>query len=560
MKTSFSKKFLACVLSVCMILTVCAGALSVSAAAAGTATIAQVEVASDATEAIVPVTLTADEAIGGAELYITVPAVANITKVDIATAGYDLTFASGETDLTATAGAPVTADVDEVDNVAKFVLLGNGDFTGVATTVVINLTFAGAFAADTTYDVDFAAGTMVGTADAEAAVALTTTKGAIKVAAAHVCSEYTYTDNGDNHTKACKGCDYSVVEDHTYVEGTCVCGAKEPVEGPIVDEELVVAGAAPSYGTSSIYVNFRIRNNILTKYSNMELVIIPQKYDATTLNLVDPVEIVVPYAELSGTGTFRTYAYEDIMLYELGLEIQYMLRGTNADGNAVQSPVYTTSVASYFKTLYEGSDDAAFRTVIVDTLVVGDTAARTFGIEGSDLAAAPSILEGFDISEATPSVDSYNTVDTHNAIDSDWGDGSTGTHRVAKGVTIGKVPYVSYRIRGASSIDLDKLSFTVSYTQITGVGTTEQYSKTFTSADTANLSKSGSFVIFKFDEVGLGDSNADISFVATYDGAEVFNSTYSIETYLGANTSNETTGDLAVALLKLGASFRVKFT
>ena len=349
---------------------------------------------------------------------------------------------------------------------------------------------------------------------------------------------------------------------HNYVDGTCAnCGNPDPDAGPAIDDTLVFAGAAVGFGTSSLQVNFRIRNNLLTKYSNMELVIIPQKYDATTLNLVEDVEeIVVPYAKLAGTGTFRTYAYADIYLYELGLEIQYMLRGVDTNGNTVVSPTYSTSPANYLKTLTPSDDLMA--TLIADTLVAGEKAAIAFGAEGSDLAAAPSILEGFDYSAATEefNMESCNKVDTHNATNADWGDGSTGTHRMSKSVTIGKVPYISYRIRGGSSIDLDKLSVNVTYTQITGVGTTAQYNRTFTSADTANLYKNGSFVLFKFDAIGLGDGNSDITFVATYDGAEVFNSEYSIETYFYNNMNSLSTDlqELATALLKLGSSFRAK--
>lgn len=334
----------------------------------------------------------------------------------------------------------------------------------------------------------------------------------------------------------------------------------EPEEpaGPIIDETLVFAGAAPGYGDSSLQVNFRIRNNLLTKYSNMELVIIPDKYDMVTLNLVEtPEEIVVPYANLSGTGTFRTYLYTDIQLYELGLTIRYMLRGTDAEGNAVESPVYETSIASYLKKLYNDSADAKFRTLLVDTLVVGDAAAKKMANQyaDSDLAKAESIIDGFDISEATPAVDTYNTIDVHNATNSAWGTES-GAHKVARSIVIEKVPSISYRIRGGSSIDLDKMSVTVSYTQVAGDGTETLYNRTFTSADTANIYKSGSFAMFKFDQIGLQDGDKDLSIVVNYDGAEAFNATYSIESYLGANMANESIGELCTAIIKLGISFR----
>ncbi|MGM9524092.1 MAG: hypothetical protein ACI3VU_06740, partial [Faecousia sp.] len=50
---------------------------------------------------------------------------------------------------------------------------------------------------------------------------------------------YIYTNNGDDHTVTCsnEGCDYTVTEAHTFVDGTCLCGAVEATD-PIVDSNL----------------------------------------------------------------------------------------------------------------------------------------------------------------------------------------------------------------------------------------------------------------------------------------------------------------------------------
>ena len=95
-------------------------------------------------------------------------------------------------------------------------------------------------------------------------------------------------------------------------------------------------------------------------------------------------------------------------------------------------------------------------------------------------------------------------------------------------VAIGQAPVITYRIRGGSSIDLDKLSVRVTYTRTAADGSTVNYDRTFTSADTANIYKQGSFAFIKFDGLGLTAGDVDVNFVATYDGAEVFNSVYSV--------------------------------
>jgi len=331
---------------------------------------------------------------------------------------------------------------------------------------------------------------------------------------------------------------------------------QEVPAGPVVDESLVVAGASVGYGVSSLQIGFRVRKTVIQKYDSMELVITAQKYDSTTLNFVEPQVTVVP---LAVGGTFTTYTYSDIYLYEIGLDIEYLLKGYDAEGNLVAvSETFTTSPASYLKTTYASSTDSKLRTLIADTLIVGDEAAKAFGVEGSDLANAPSVLEGFDISEATATYGDLNAVDLHNAVDAAYGTATSCAHQARKSVSIGKAPYISYRIKGASSLDINKLSFTVSYTQVTGSGgATAPYSKTFTAAD-GSVYKSGSFAMFKFDQVGLLDGDKDLSIVGYYDGAEVFNATYSIESYLGANTESSI-GGLAVALIKLGDSARSYF-
>lgn len=333
--------------------------------------------------------------------------------------------------------------------------------------------------------------------------------------------------------------------------------------GPVVDDALVIAGASLGFGTSSLQMTFRMRKTVieLATYDHVNLEISAQKYDTTTFNLVDPTEIVVAKADMNAVGNFYTYVYSDIQLYELGLNLTYMLKAYDAEGTCVAtSVVATSSPADYLKSLYaNNSSNEPLLTAITDTLVVGHESKLLFQKAGSDLESAASIIEGFDISKATPSVNSYNTVNTHNATNAAWGTESTCAHQARISASIGKAPYLSYRIKGASSLDISKLSFTVSYTQTTGKGTTAEYSKTFTSADSAHLAVAGSFITFKFDEIGLLDGARDVTFVATYDGAEVFNSVYSVETYLGTNKDNPTTGATLTALLKLGVSCRAYF-
>ena len=351
---------------------------------------------------------------------------------------------------------------------------------------------------------------------------------------------------------------FSVTEDgETLVEVTGTFGTFEVVEdtpvGPVVDPELVFFRAFLGFGTSSLELNFRIANEVLALYDDMEVVIIPNKYDTTTLNLVEtPSEIVVKKAELVAAGTrYMQYTYSDIFLYELGLDINYMLRAYDAEGNLVAiSDTFTTSPVTYMKERVTETTNAKEKTLYTDALIVCDEFMKKVGSDypGSDLDNAASVIEGFDTSAKTTSVPSYNTVNQFTAYDDAYGT-SGATHTVRTSVQTEKVPFINLRIMGASSLDVNKMSATVSYTSVNASGEVP-YSKDFTFTD------NGSYFNLRFDEIGLHDSDKDITFTVKYDGAEVFELVYSVESYTGANQSNESIGATMTALLHIGYSFR----
>lgn len=334
---------------------------------------------------------------------------------------------------------------------------------------------------------------------------------------------------------------------------------KEEPAGPTVDPALVFSGASLGYGTSSLQVNFRVANTVLDLYSDMHVVIIPQKYDAN-LNLVEvPEEIVIPKSALAAAGSKnKSYLFTDIELHELGLNIDYMLRAYDAEGNLVAvSETFTTSAASYLKEQFvKQASNAKFRTLVTDTLVVGYEAIERMAVSypdsflAKDLEENGSIISDFDTSEATKEIPSYNTIDTFNSYNTSYKTTSS-THQVRKSVAIGKVPYITYRIKDANGVlDLNKLSFKVSYTGATG-----DFNETYTTAN-GDISLISGWVNFKLYDISIPDGDKDIFVEAYYDGAKVFDTTYSVESYLGTRLSDANIGAVSTALIKLGISFR----
>ena len=381
------------------------------------------------------------------------------------------------------------------------------------------------------------------------------TQNVIPATGAH---SYIYTDNGDGtHTVTCANCSYSSTEEHSYTDGTCVCGATE-APSVVTDNTLVFYSASLGFGTSSLQIAFRIDNTVLAKYADVKVVIIPGKYSTTDLNLVEvPDEIVVNKTDLVAAGTKRKqYYYTDIQLYELGLDINYMLRGYDALGNLVAvSQTFTTSPATYLKSSIAASSDAKFKKVATDALIVCDEVMKNVAASypSSDLAKATSVIAGFDTSNASDSVGEYNTVNSFNSYSSEYTTASAAVHQIRTSVQIGKVPFINFRIGDSKkALDLNKLVVNVTYTSVNSTGP-QVYNKNFTG--TSAFTYAGKYINLTFDEVGLHDSDKDIVFTVIYDGVTVCDLTYSIETYEGANQTSAT-GPVVVALLKLGQSFR----
>ena len=384
-----------------------------------------------------------------------------------------------------------------------------------------------------------------------AAIDLENAEIVLKTAPEHV-HNYSGTYDEEGHWEVCANedglCDAVTTEKvaHEYVDGFCSCGAEEPVTGPVVDDALVFA-AIPSvvYGTASIEMAFRVENTVLAKYAT------------TTLNLVEnPTEIVIEQKDLVAAGTKRKqYYFKDLFLYELGLDVNYLLRGYDAEGNLVAvSETFTSSPATWLKNNIATSADAKFKTMATDTLVVCDEVVKSVATSypNSDLAKATSVIEGVDLSIATQEVGEYNTIDQFVTNDANFDTASDAKYQVRTSAQTEKVTFINLRIKDANKeLDLNKLVVNVNYTSKDSAG---EHPRSYT-YDADDFTWAGRYINVKFDQVGIHDSNKDILFEVVYDGVEVCEYTYSVETYLGANLST-TIGAMNTALMKLGQSFR----
>ncbi|MBE6928576.1 MAG: DUF4886 domain-containing protein, partial [Ruminococcaceae bacterium] len=83
---------------------------------------------------------------------------------------------------------------------------------------------------------------------------------------------HTYTDNGENHTVGCSNCDYAAPEDHTYVDGKCICGAEEVTE-PTMEFNKDLKPSMSIVVGAEMSVAFTVPNALVGKYESFYLVV-----------------------------------------------------------------------------------------------------------------------------------------------------------------------------------------------------------------------------------------------------------------------------------------------
>ena len=197
--------------------------------------------------------------------------------------------------------------------------------------------------------------------------------------------DYTYTDNGDTHTITClNGCDYSLTEGHTYIDGSCICGAVESTEpdGP-VQLELKLSHSVNF--DSDLKMNYRI------KYSNLAAAI-PNYVTEGAYLVVEKdrypvsggvsVETVTLYPDLESDPDRMVFRLSGIQSVEMGSELRAVLHIFDADGNEYVTPVDVYSVLAYAQLCYDSYTYEAqpeLYGLLIDTLNYGTAAQYYFG-------------------------------------------------------------------------------------------------------------------------------------------------------------------------------------
>ncbi len=199
---------------------------------------------------------------------------------------------------------------------------------------------------------------------------------------------YSYSDNGEKHTVACKNCDYSAEEDHSYVDGKCICGASQST-GSCNDENLkfnmnIAIGA-------EMVVNYNFMASTLAKYEDF--------YLEVKKNVAGGEPVITTYGVGEGhipmgvmnhpvTGEALLYnaSYNGINAKEMGDTFETTLYGIDANGKVWRGETVISSIKAFLMgKLEDARSSAELKTMAVDMLRYGEAAQHHFNYDTENL-------------------------------------------------------------------------------------------------------------------------------------------------------------------------------
>ncbi len=193
--------------------------------------------------------------------------------------------------------------------------------------------------------------------------------------------DYTYSNNGDFHTVACKNCDDAATQSHSYTNGVCVCGAVEII-GPAFDSGLkfnmnIAIGA-------EMVVNYNFMAGIVSKYDDFYLEVKKNVAGGepiiTTFGLTDEhTAMGVMNHPTTGEALLYNASYNGINAKEMGDTFETTLYAIDANDKIYRGETVVSSIKEFLMgKLEDAKSSAELKTMAVDMLRYGEAAQHHF--------------------------------------------------------------------------------------------------------------------------------------------------------------------------------------
>jgi len=231
---------------------------------------------------------------------------------------------------------------------------------------------------------------------------------------------YAYTNNGENHTVGCANCDDSATEEHTYIDGSCICGAEEVTEptkefvATLKPTMSIVVGAEMS-------VAFTVPNALVGKFESFYLVVEKDTVGAEAKTVTfgyGEGQTALTSMPNAANPFLHNASFTGLTAKEMGDEIRATLYCVDAEGNIFYGPTQADSVKDY---LLRGLDLATStsekKTMYVDMLRYGAVAQTYFDYDTDNLVADDLTEEHL----------TYATTVIPEAVDGSKAEGGRGT-------------------------------------------------------------------------------------------------------------------------------------
>ena len=203
--------------------------------------------------------------------------------------------------------------------------------------------------------------------------------------------DYSYTSTGNEHVAQCAICGEAVTEAHSYVDGTCICGATEITE--LVPDSSLTPQMAISVG-AEIQVTYTIAKAKIDSFDSFCLTVSKNvaggEPTVTTYGMDDDMiafdEVLNP-----STGELLGYraVYTGIYAAEMGDEFTATVYAVAADGTIHYGVSESSSIKTYLMDkLADNTTSAELKALAVDMLSYGAAAQVNFGYDTENLVNA----------------------------------------------------------------------------------------------------------------------------------------------------------------------------
>ena len=189
------------------------------------------------------------------------------------------------------------------------------------------------------------------------------------------CHKYNYSDNGNGtHKGTCEACALSITEEHIYVNGECICGAKEPADSTNLSTcKLLLSESEYTYDGTEKEPTLTITNDdqILTEGIDY------------TISYSNNVNAGTASVTATGQGDYTGTITETFTIKKADQEI----KATISSANLTEGETAAIDASAVAGTLSYSSSDTAVATVdengVVTAVSIG-TATITITAEGNE--------------------------------------------------------------------------------------------------------------------------------------------------------------------------------